>query len=66
MMSGRCYTAFVPASRRTIMAERTRGEGTRIERPARAEVSARGALEKMRKFAERREKFVAAIRKNKD
>ena len=50
-----------------MVAEKTRDDKEiKIERPARAEVSAQGTLEKMREFAERREKLVAAIRKNKD
>jgi hypothetical protein len=38
----------------------------KIERPARARLSAKESLKRMQGFSKRREKFIAAIRKGKD
>lgn len=38
----------------------------KIERPERASLSAEESLKRMKEFDKRKEKFIAAIRKNKD
>ena len=38
----------------------------KIERPERAKLSAEESLKRMKDFDKRKEKFIAAIRKNKD
>ncbi len=46
--------------------KRERVSELKIERPGRAKLAAKEPLKRMRRFAERKEKFIATVREGKD